>query len=85
MTHALARDGADRLGSRRHEPAHAPPAVTRERARDARRSSIPGRVILGIGRGDNAVRTLGLKPVPTAELAEIVPQLRALMAGRGGR
>ena len=26
----------------------------------------PGRVVLGIGRGDNAVRTLGLKPVPTA-------------------
>ena len=23
----------------------------------------PGRVVLGMGRGDNAVRTLGLKPV----------------------
>jgi alkanesulfonate monooxygenase SsuD/methylene tetrahydromethanopterin reductase-like flavin-dependent oxidoreductase (luciferase family) len=41
----------------------------------------PGRVVLGIGRGDNAVRTLGLKPVPTAELAETVPKLRALMKG----
>jgi alkanesulfonate monooxygenase SsuD/methylene tetrahydromethanopterin reductase-like flavin-dependent oxidoreductase (luciferase family) len=41
----------------------------------------PGRVLLGIGRGDNAVRTLGLKPVPTAELAAVVPKLRALMAG----
>jgi alkanesulfonate monooxygenase SsuD/methylene tetrahydromethanopterin reductase-like flavin-dependent oxidoreductase (luciferase family) len=38
-------------------------------------------VVLGIGRGDNAVRTLGLKPVPTAELAEAVPHLRAWMAG----
>ena len=49
----------------------------------------PGRVVLGIGRGDNAVRTLGLKPVPTAELAATVPKLRALMAGEpasfGGR
>ena len=41
----------------------------------------PGRVVLGVGRGDNAVRTLGLKPVPTAELAETVPRLRAWMAG----
>jgi alkanesulfonate monooxygenase SsuD/methylene tetrahydromethanopterin reductase-like flavin-dependent oxidoreductase (luciferase family) len=41
----------------------------------------PGRVVLGMGRGDNAVRTLGLKPVPTAELAAVVPKLRALMAG----
>ncbi len=41
----------------------------------------PGRVVLGLGRGDNAVRTLGLKPVPTAELADAVPRIRALMAG----
>ncbi|MFQ5426318.1 MAG: LLM class flavin-dependent oxidoreductase, partial [Gaiellales bacterium] len=27
----------------------------------------PGRVVLGIGRGDNAVRTLGESPVRTAE------------------
>jgi 5,10-methylenetetrahydromethanopterin reductase len=42
----------------------------------------PGRVILGIGRGDNAVRTLGLQPVPTRQLAEVVPKLRELVAGR---
>ncbi|MCI0634907.1 MAG: LLM class flavin-dependent oxidoreductase, partial [Actinobacteria bacterium] len=42
----------------------------------------PGRVLLGIGRGDNAVRTLGLDPVPTRQLAEIVPKLRELVAGR---
>jgi 5,10-methylenetetrahydromethanopterin reductase len=41
----------------------------------------PGRVILGIGRGDNAVRTLGLEPVPTRVLAEVVPKLRELMSG----
>lgn len=42
----------------------------------------PGRVILGMGRGDNAVRTLGLAQVSTAQLREIVPKLRELMAGR---
>ena len=42
----------------------------------------PGRVLLGIGRGDNAVRTLGLDPVPTGRLAEVVPKLRELIAGR---
>ena len=41
----------------------------------------PGRVILGIGRGDNAVRTLGLDPVPTKQLADVVPKIRKLMAG----
>ena len=42
----------------------------------------PDRVILGMGRGDNAVRTLGLKQITTAQLREIVPQVRELLAGR---
>lgn len=42
----------------------------------------PGRVVLGMGRGDNAVRTLGLKQLTTRQLREIVPKLRELMAGR---
>lgn len=42
----------------------------------------PGRVILGMGRGDNAVRTIGLKQVSTRMLRETVPKLRELMAGR---
>src|SRR4029453_7274222 len=41
----------------------------------------PGRGVVGAGAGENGVRTLGLKPVPTAELAEAVPLLRAWMAG----
>jgi alkanesulfonate monooxygenase SsuD/methylene tetrahydromethanopterin reductase-like flavin-dependent oxidoreductase (luciferase family) len=41
----------------------------------------PGRVILGLGRGDSAVRTLGLKQVATQKMAEIVPRVRSLMAG----
>ena len=40
----------------------------------------PGRVILGLGRGDSAVRTLGLKQVATSKFAEIVPRVRALMS-----
>jgi alkanesulfonate monooxygenase SsuD/methylene tetrahydromethanopterin reductase-like flavin-dependent oxidoreductase (luciferase family) len=42
----------------------------------------PGRVVLGMGRGDNAVRTIGLKQVSTRQLREIAPRLRELMAGR---
>ena len=42
----------------------------------------PGRVVLGIGRGDSAVRAMGMRPAPTRELAEAVPLLRELLAGR---
>jgi alkanesulfonate monooxygenase SsuD/methylene tetrahydromethanopterin reductase-like flavin-dependent oxidoreductase (luciferase family) len=41
----------------------------------------PGRLIVGLGRGDSAVRTMGLNPVPTKELRAAVPVIRALMAG----
>ena len=41
----------------------------------------PGRVILGLGRGDSAVRTLGLKQVATSKFAEVVPRMQALLAG----
>jgi 5,10-methylenetetrahydromethanopterin reductase len=41
----------------------------------------PGRVILGLGRGDSAVRTLGLRQVATNKFAEVVPRIRALLAG----
>ena len=42
----------------------------------------PGRLALGIGRGDSAVRTMGLNPVKTSVLEESVGVLRELMAGR---
>src|SRR5213080_3195096 len=42
----------------------------------------PGRVVLGMGRGDNAVRTLGVKQVSTKQLQETAPRLRELIAGR---
>lgn len=41
----------------------------------------PGRVILGLGRGDSAVRTLGKRQVATAKMAHVVPRVRALVAG----
>jgi alkanesulfonate monooxygenase SsuD/methylene tetrahydromethanopterin reductase-like flavin-dependent oxidoreductase (luciferase family) len=42
----------------------------------------PGRLELGIGRGDSAVRPMGLNPVKTSFLKESIPLLRDLMAGR---
>jgi alkanesulfonate monooxygenase SsuD/methylene tetrahydromethanopterin reductase-like flavin-dependent oxidoreductase (luciferase family) len=42
----------------------------------------PGRLELGIGRGDSAVRTMGLNPVKTSFLRESVPLLRGLLAGK---
>jgi 5,10-methylenetetrahydromethanopterin reductase len=41
----------------------------------------PGRVVLTIGRGESAVRTLGLRPATTVRLEEAVRTLRALLAG----
>lgn len=43
----------------------------------------PGRVILGIGRGDSSVRTLGLEPMPTSRFREVVRELRDLVRGDG--
>ena len=42
---------------------------------------IPGRVILGIGAADSAVRTVGLRPVRMDALEKSVLALRTLMAG----
>lgn len=41
----------------------------------------PGRVILGIGRGESSVRTLGYKPLPTTAYRELVPKIGSLMTG----
>jgi 5,10-methylenetetrahydromethanopterin reductase len=80
MTHALDATGRIVVGSAVTNPLTRHPSVTAS-AHATLADLHPGRVVLGIGRGDNAVRTLGLKPVPTAELAETVPLLRAWMAG----
>jgi 5,10-methylenetetrahydromethanopterin reductase len=41
----------------------------------------PGRVILGIGRGDSSIRTLGMKPLKIKEMREVIPRIRALVRG----
>jgi alkanesulfonate monooxygenase SsuD/methylene tetrahydromethanopterin reductase-like flavin-dependent oxidoreductase (luciferase family) len=41
----------------------------------------PGRVVLGLGRGDAAVHTMGLKPMKTAEFARQAGLVRALLRG----
>jgi probable F420-dependent oxidoreductase len=40
-----------------------------------------GRMIMGIGRGDSARRTIGLQPVKVAEFERSVTAIRALMRG----
>ena len=42
----------------------------------------PGRLELGIGRGDSAVRTMGLDPVKPSFLRDSILVLRNLLAGR---
>jgi 5,10-methylenetetrahydromethanopterin reductase len=41
----------------------------------------PGRVVLGIGRGDSSIRTLGKRPLKIEDMRELLPRLRALMSG----
>jgi 5,10-methylenetetrahydromethanopterin reductase len=41
----------------------------------------PGRAVLTFGRGESAVRTLGLRPATTQRMEETVHALRALLAG----
>lgn len=41
----------------------------------------PGRVGLGLGRGDSAIRTLGLRPARIAEMRTLLPNIRTLLAG----
>ncbi len=42
----------------------------------------PGRVTLGIGRGDSSLRTMGVRPARTTELEAYVRSLQELMGGR---
>ena len=41
----------------------------------------PGRVVLGLGRGDSAVRTLGLAPMKLAEFRDTLRVVRRLCPG----
>ena len=80
VTHALARTESIVLGTAVSNPLTRHPTVTA--SVNATLAELhPGRLILGLGRGDSAVRTMGLNPVPTKVLRESVPVIRALMAG----
>jgi len=42
-----------------------------------------GRMIMGVGRGDSAVRTVGRQPMKVAEFEEAVKMIKPFMNGRG--
>lgn len=81
MAQALARTKTIVLGTAVSNPLTRHPTVTAS-VNATLAELYPGRVILGLGRGDSAVRTMGLKPVPTRVLREAVPLIRDLMHGR---
>jgi alkanesulfonate monooxygenase SsuD/methylene tetrahydromethanopterin reductase-like flavin-dependent oxidoreductase (luciferase family) len=81
MTHALAGTERIQIGVAVANPLTRHYSVSASAAATLARMH-PGRVMLGLGRGDSAVRTLGLKQVATKKFAEIVPHVRDLIAGR---
>jgi 5,10-methylenetetrahydromethanopterin reductase len=81
ITHALAATERIQLGPAVSNPLTRHYTVTASTAATLAQLH-PGRVLLGLGRGDSAVRTLGFKQVATQRFAEIVPRMRELMAGR---
>jgi alkanesulfonate monooxygenase SsuD/methylene tetrahydromethanopterin reductase-like flavin-dependent oxidoreductase (luciferase family) len=80
MTHALAGTERIQIGVAVANPLTRHYSVTASAAATLARMH-PGRVILGLGRGDSAVRTLGLKQVATSKFAEVVPKVRGLIGG----
>jgi len=41
----------------------------------------PGRVVLGLGRGDSSIRTIGLRPTKVAQMRALLPEVKRLLAG----
>jgi 5,10-methylenetetrahydromethanopterin reductase len=80
MTHALAATERIQVGVAVSNPLTRHYTVTASAAATLAQLH-PGRVVLGLGRGDSAVRTLGLKQVATARFGEIVARVRELMDG----
>lgn len=81
MTHALAATERIQLGVAVSNPHTRHYTVTASAAATLAQLH-PGRIVLGLGRGDSSVRTLGHKQVATTKMAEIVPRIRDLLAGR---
>ena len=81
MTHALAQTGHIEIGTAVTNPyTRHPTTIASTFATLA--GLHPGRVVLGIGRGDSSVRTMGLDPVKTAVFCESVATIRDLLGGR---
>ncbi|HJN61764.1 MAG TPA: LLM class flavin-dependent oxidoreductase [Alphaproteobacteria bacterium] len=80
MTHALSATASIQLGTAvsnpitRHYTVSAGAAATLARMH-------PRRMILGLGRGDSAIRTLGYKQLATAKMEQVLGKVRALAAG----
>jgi 5,10-methylenetetrahydromethanopterin reductase len=68
------------LGTGVTNPVTRHPAVTAS-ALATLDEAAPGRVILGIGLGDSAVETMGMKPSRLAAFEKTVHRMRALLAG----
>jgi 5,10-methylenetetrahydromethanopterin reductase len=68
------------LGTAVTNPVTRHPAVTASAVATLDEAA-PGRVILGIGLGDNAVETMGMKPSRLAAFEKTVHRMRALLAG----
>jgi 5,10-methylenetetrahydromethanopterin reductase len=68
------------LGTGVTNPVTRHPAVTAS-ALATLDEAAPGRVILGIGLGDSAVETMGMKPSRLAAFEQTVHRMRALLAG----
>lgn len=41
----------------------------------------PGRIVLGLGRGDSSIRTIGLRPAKVAQMRALLPEVKRLLAG----
>ena len=81
MAHALAATKRIQIGTAvsntitRHYTVCASAAATLSRLHG-------GRMILGLGRGDSAIRTLGYRQLSTAHMEEALVKIKALMAGK---
>ena len=84
MTHALAATERIVVGSGVTNPLTRHPAVTAS-AHATLADLHPGRVVLGIGRGDNAVRTLGLEAGADGRAGRDRAAAARLDGGRGRR
>jgi alkanesulfonate monooxygenase SsuD/methylene tetrahydromethanopterin reductase-like flavin-dependent oxidoreductase (luciferase family) len=81
MTHALAASERIVVGTAVTNPFTRHPTTTASTFATLAELH-PGRLALGIGRGDSAVRTMGMNPVKTTLLGDAIPVLRDLLAGR---